>query len=87
VIKKIPQREARRLRKRVAELEALIQRERSVYAGEWPGGVHIGSFSTDAADSRFAAVHTARKLDHAVVVVSNDYKNFNVYALPHPKAP
>ncbi len=80
--KTIPQREARRLKKRVEELEGQLMHQRSCYARDWPGGLHIASFSVTSDDNRFAAIHTSRRLRHAVVAVSNDYRNFNLYALP-----
>lgn len=81
----ISQREARRLRKRVEELEGLIERERCNFSAEYVGGVHIGTFEWTESDNRCAAIHTARRLGHAVVACAIGYRGFNVYALPHPK--
>ena len=64
---KISQHEARALRRRVNELETVLDRQRNAWALEWPGGVHITSLvHNDTA----ALVMLARKLGHAVVVTT-----------------
>jgi hypothetical protein len=83
----IPQREARALRKRVAELEGVIRMERGTWATDWPGGVYIGTVNWDNETTTGAAVHTARRLGHAVVAVSDGSRRFNLYALPHKAVP
>lgn len=62
----ISQREARRLKKRVAELEQREADRNSRWASTYPGGVNIGTerFS----EANYAAVCTARALGHAVVL-------------------
>lgn len=45
-MKKISQREARRLRKRVQELEATRNRELDAWKREYPGGRHCATFTT-----------------------------------------
>ena len=47
---KISQREARQLRKRVAELERQISNQRHAWAAEWPGGVHLCSIAVTSAE-------------------------------------
>lgn len=80
----ISQREARRLRARVIELEGILERQRNAYARDWPAGVHIASVHT-ATDCVRTAVTTARKLGHAVVVTQPDGQRLDFIAIPHPK--
>lgn len=77
----ISQREARRLRKRVQELEELLTRERRTWGAEYPGGVNIASAAYGKDTTVNAAVMTARKLGHAVVCVADD-ASVRFYALP-----
>lgn len=63
----ISQREARKLRKRVAELENILQRQKRAFTSEWPSSVSIARLIPS--DVHMACIKTARKLDHAVVVV------------------
>jgi hypothetical protein len=79
--KAITQREARALRKRVRELENVLEGQRNAWVREWVGGTHIASFDATQDDNRFASIHTARCLGHAVVLVSNGYRSFRVYAI------
>lgn len=81
----ISQREAHRLRKRVAELELLIDGQRKSWSRDWPGGTHILTVTAPGAIA-LAAVHTARQLRHAVVVLE-DGDNLQLYALPAPRVP
>lgn len=81
----ISQTEARRLRKRVAQLEELVTYERRRYSGEWHGGTHVASIHAPDEALR-AVVQTARALGHAVVVTTNGGE-IRFYALPHPKVP
>ena len=77
----ISQREARRLKKRVQELECMLQRERSVWGAEYPGGVHVASAGYGKDSTVNMAVMTARKLKHAVVAIADDTV-IRFYALP-----
>jgi hypothetical protein len=71
---KISQREARRLRKRVEQLEAEQIRLRSRWASDWgPGWVNIESLTLTP--ESFAKVRTARLLDHAVVILPSARTN------------
>jgi hypothetical protein len=61
----ISQREARKLKKRVEELE---QRERariSRYSSDFPGGIHVQTLNLNEVPA--ARLQTAAKLEHALV--------------------
>lgn len=77
---KISQREARRLRKRVEELEELEDKRRQAWKSEYPGGVFLEGISVQA--WTYASLRTARKLGHAVVVTTNGDNSIQFYALP-----
>lgn len=68
--KKISQREARRLRKRVAELEKRNEQNASAWAREYIGGVHVATVGVS--DVNHAICRAARKLGHALVAVPGD---------------
>jgi hypothetical protein len=85
--KMISQREARALKRRVDELESMIQRQRSTYAATYPGGTHLGDVFWDSANHTASAVYTAQRLGHAVVAVSDGQMLFHLYALPHKDMP
>lgn len=71
---KISQREARRLKKRVDELERNQEHMRNRWRSDWvPGWINIDSFVLS--DIQFARVSTARALKHAVVMVPADNGN------------
>jgi hypothetical protein len=80
---KISQREARRLRKRVQELEDWERQRMNPWHTGWPRGVDVGSVTVDSAT--YAALHTARKLRHAVVVVTDELNTLKFYAIPMEK--
>lgn len=80
--KPISQREARALRKRVQELEGIIDRQRFAWATNWPGGTHLGSVNYGEPNVLVAAARTARRLKHAVVVTCDDDNRMELYALP-----
>ena len=68
---KISQREARSLRKRVAELESERKEMRGRWASEWsPKWTTIGSLTLTT--EAFATVKTARLLNHAVIIVPSN---------------
>lgn len=77
---KISQREARRLRKRVEELETLEERRRQAWKSEYPGGVFLEGIVVQP--WTYAAMKTARKLGHAVVITTNGENTIQFYALP-----
>lgn len=78
--KTISQREARELKRRVAELEAAEDLRRNAWADTWPGGVNIATLTIP--DTTRAAVHTARLLKHAVVVSLTSDGSLRLHALP-----
>lgn len=78
--KKISQTEARKLKKRVAELESLERIRLNAWARDWPSGVHIDTLAV--VPSTAAAVRTARKLKHAVVATIDDSNVMHLHALP-----
>ena len=82
---KITQTEARRLRRRVEQLERMERDRRRAYASNYPGGVNIAIYTyADSTDFLPAVVHTSRKLGHAVICVVDD-RTIRYYAIPHPE--
>jgi hypothetical protein len=69
---RISQREARRLRKRVSELELAEDKRRRSWASEWPGGVEVASCKWNRDDVVPVAIRTARRLGHGVVALENN---------------
>lgn len=65
----ISQREARRLKKRVAELESADEAARRSWITDWPGGAEIAREAYEPTHTIPAVIKTARLLGHAVVVV------------------
>lgn len=80
---KISQREARRLQKRVTALESQIKRQRQVWSQDYIGA-EIARVAYEPLSWIPVAVKTARKLNHAVVVIANDDGLIRFVALPHP---
>lgn len=81
----ISQREARKLRRRVQQLEQVERERRSLYGREYPGGVHIASYRSPG--ELCTIVYTAQKLGQAIVVRANGNSCIEFYALPHPSMP
>lgn len=82
----ISQREARRLRKRVAELEAAERMRRNAWNAEHPGGTHIRSVSFG--EGTEAAIRVSMLLGHALVIGGkNSDGSRRIYALPHKESP
>jgi hypothetical protein len=75
----ISQREARRLKKQVTLLKSELNRQRNAWIRDWPNGVNIASL--DIPTDSYTAIHTARKLSHAVVVTTDRANCINFYAL------
>ena len=69
-MKKISQREARRLLKRVAELEKQNEQNASAWAREYIGGTNITTITVS--DVSHAICRTSRKLGHAIVALPSD---------------
>jgi hypothetical protein len=65
---KISQREARRMRKELAEFRMRDEQRARYWSSDWAGGVHIGTSHPNA--SVIAAIQTARKLGHPVIAVT-----------------
>lgn len=80
VRKPISQKEARRLRKRVQELEKTLADQKSAWRSTWSADwVHLESLTLST--ESYAKVMTARKLDHAVIVILGSAgTNVNLYA-------
>jgi hypothetical protein len=76
---KISQREARRLQKRVYELECVLNRQKNRWASDWGAGwVNIESLILTP--ESFAKVATARLLGHAVVIIPSTDNAVRLYA-------
>ena len=80
-MKKISQREARRLRKRVAELERMESQRGNAWCSDWPMGSNIGSMKVDPLNYLRGAIHTARLLKHAVVASVDDNGKISFHAM------
>jgi hypothetical protein len=78
----ISQREARRLRRRVAELEKLDRDRLQSWTKEWPQGVDVGRTHVPADSSLIGSLLTARKLGHAVVVLPDRDGDIYFFACP-----
>lgn len=76
----ISQREARELKRRVHDLEAIEDRRRNAWADSYPGGANIVTLNVP--DYARSAIKTARLLKHAVVVTVTSDGNIAFYALP-----
>jgi hypothetical protein len=76
---KISQREARRLKKRVRELEDQQARRARQWSSEYPGGVHIDTIRITNAEA--CIIETAQKLGNAIVVKSAGNDQIYVYGV------
>ena len=83
MVKKISQAEARRLKKRVAELESANRARFNRYTSSYPGGIHLRSLSLN--DVVSAELKTAQKLKHALVLRHYGDNIFYVYAVAGPQ--
>ena len=75
----ISQREARRLRKRVAELENREAIRNRRWGSEYPGGIHLDTVEVRPVE--YVVVTTARKLGHACVVVPDKVNYLRIYGM------
>lgn len=76
---KISQRQAREYRRRMTEAEATLQRQKGRWASDWsPGWVNIETLQVN--ETEYAAISTARKLEHAIVLVPSTGNQVLVYA-------
>jgi hypothetical protein len=80
----ISQAEVRRLKKRVAELEDVIQGQRRKWATTYPGGVCLGTLQRGD-DWLRGRIEGVRLLGHAVVVTEDNDGKLRFYALPAAK--
>ncbi len=78
--KSISQREARALKRRVAELERLEQDRRNCWTRDWPGGATIATVTLGNREPASVAVATARRLGHYVVATA-DNDELRLYAV------
>ena len=81
---RISQAEARRLRKRVEELEEHERRRRSRWSSAWPGGVHL--WTLDLGVQPNEAVRVSLALGHACVLkagTGSDAGKALLYAITH----
>ena len=77
---KISQREARRLRKRVSELERIDAGRKARWSSDYPGGTNIDTLHVS--ETEWFIVRTAKALGHAVVVVPGNKPELRVYGIP-----
>jgi hypothetical protein len=80
--RKISQVEAWNLLHKCQRLEADENRRRHAWAKDWPNGTHIGSINGDPDGGIVAAIKTARKLRHAVIVTVQDNGTIAFIAMP-----
>ena len=84
---KISQVEARRLKRRVEQLEFAESERRRVYTRNYPGGTNIAQMKHASRDDFLPAViAVSRKLGHAVVCTVDDGLVL-YYAIPHKDLP
>lgn len=84
-MKKISQRQARKLLARVRELESILDKQRNRWSGEWPEGVYLGSLNV-APEWLKGRIDAARLLNHAVVAATrdSDHTSIRFYGLELP---
>lgn len=80
-MKKISQREARQLRKEVAELKAVLRSQHIHWSKDYPGGVHLTTIGLS--DVGAAKLLTAQRLSHALVARAEN-NELRIYALKYP---
>ena len=80
-MKSISQREARRLKKRVEDLERAERARFDRWGGDYPGGVHLGSWTTEK-DWFYGSLQTAQKLSHVLVAKIRESGEIRFYAVP-----
>ena len=80
----ISQREARRLQKRVRQLEEAFRNQRHSGSQDYFGASTIAAVQWGPDQVVPVAVRTARKLKHVVVVLVDNSGLVRFMALPHP---
>jgi hypothetical protein len=78
---KISQREARRLKKRVEELERRDKDRANRWKSDYVGGRNICTVKFEPRDVAIVAINTARLLDHYVVVTTRDDGTIQFFAV------
>lgn len=78
----ISQREARKLQKRVRELELREQSRFARWSSDYVNGTNICSYGFEQNGLIHTAIKTARVLKHAVVVTTDDAGRVYFHALP-----
>jgi len=68
-VTKISQRQARWYRREANRLAEILKNQRRSWPKEWPSSTVLGRL--DVGDRALAIVETARRLNHAVVVVND----------------
>jgi len=76
---KISQREARRLKKRVQELELLHAQQHRLWGAEYPGGVSLGRLKLSR-DWLMGRIEAARLLGHAIIITEAE-NEIHFYAM------
>jgi hypothetical protein len=77
---KISQRQARRDRKRLEEVEAILARQKNRWSSEWVAGwINIETLAVP--EISFAKIATARLLGHAVIVTPDSGNSVRFYAV------
>ena len=71
-MKRISRREGQRLRKRVAELEAILDGQKVRWSSEWPASTCL--LAREMNDVDMAIIKTARALGKAVIVTIRESK-------------
>lgn len=84
--RRISQREARRLKRRVAALERAEDLRRVSWSQDYPGGTELTRCTWDNAKAEVPLlIRTARKLGHAVIAIAENSSGcVRFIALPHP---
>jgi len=77
---RISQREAHKLRKRVASLEQMERDRANAYQREYPGGIHVESIPLTPI--QYAKLYTTRRLGFALVGTVVNRDELTIYALP-----
>ena len=80
------QTEAWNLFHKCRRLDEQEEQRRNYWAYEWATGVHIGQVQLSAESALFSAISTARKLQHAVVVIPKNSGLIDFIAMPLAKA-
>lgn len=85
--KKISQLEARRLKKRVQELERREESRFALWGSDYPYGTQICALALDPKGVVSTAIKTARRLGNAIVVTVADDGTVYFFALSGPRTP